>query len=293
MRIVDPHIHLWDLDTGLYPGLETPSTSFIGDNTAIARTYALDELLGEGADDGIELAKMVHVEAIASDPIAETRWLQALADVRGLPQGLVAGIDLSADDVEDTLARQNAFANVRGVRQILNWHEDPALRYVETQFMAQASWRRGFGLLAKFGLSFDLQLYPQQMPAAAALAGEHPETAIIVNHAGMCADRNLSGWRAWRDGMRALAAHDNVAVKISGLGMFDHTWSVESIRPYVLETIDAFGVGRVMFASNFPVDKLFSTYGALWQAFAAIIADFSDDEKAACLAGNAERIYRI
>ncbi|MBV8521620.1 MAG: amidohydrolase family protein, partial [Acetobacteraceae bacterium] len=98
---------------------------------------------------------------------------------------------------------------------------------------------------------------------------------------------------AWRDGMRVLAGCPNIAAKISGLGMTDHSWSVESIRPYVLETIDAFGVGRCMFASNFPVDRLYGSYGAIWAAFAETIRGGSEAEKVALFRENAERIYRI
>jgi predicted TIM-barrel fold metal-dependent hydrolase len=103
----------------------------------------------------------------------------------------------------------------------------------------------------------------------------------------------VAGWRQWRDGMRGLATCPNVMVKISGLGMVDHAWTVESIRPYVLETIDAFGVDRCMFASNFPVDRLHGSYRAVWQAFADVIAGASDAEHAALFRDNAMRVYRL
>jgi predicted TIM-barrel fold metal-dependent hydrolase len=93
--------------------------------------------------------------------------------------------------------------------------------------------------------------------------------------------------------MRELAACPNVAVKISGLGMLDHLWTVESLRPLVLETIDAFGTERSMFASNFPVDRLYRDYATLWRAFEAIVYGASEAEKAALFRGNAERIYRL
>ena len=73
----------------------------------------------------------------------------------------------------------------------------------------------------------------------------------------------------------------------------DHEWTVDSLRPYVLETIDAFGVDRAMFASNFPVDRLFATYEGLWNAYVSIVKDLSDMEKDALVKSNAERIYRI
>ena len=90
-----------------------------------------------------------------------------------------------------------------------------------------------------------------------------------------------------------VAACDNVSVKISGLAMFDHEWTVDSLRPYVLETIDAFGTDRAMFASNFPVDRLFGSYPDLWRAYASIVDGASVSEKEALFCRNAERYYRI
>jgi predicted TIM-barrel fold metal-dependent hydrolase len=160
--------------------------------------------------------------------------------------------------------------------------------------MREAEWQRGFKLLRNYGLSFDLQIYPAQMPEATAVARENPETPLILNHTGMFVDRSsIAGWRAWRDGMRTLAACPNVSVKISGLGMLDHHWTVESLRPYVLETIDTFGAEQCMFASNFPVDRLYSTYSAVWKAFAEIVSGASETEKSALFRENAQRIYRI
>lgn len=292
MRVVDAHVHVLDLATGLYPGFEKPSVSFIGDNTPICRSYLIDELLAEG-ENAIEIAKVVSIEALPTDRLAETRYLQDLADRTEFPQAIVAGADLSLPDVERELEAQSAFGNVRGIRHILNVHPDPAYNYMSEDFLLNAAWRRNFSLLGRFGLSFDMQLYPHQMQDAAQLVAEHPGIQFVINHAGMFAERTLGGWRQWREGMRALAAFDNVAVKISGLGMLDHQWSVESFRPYVLEVLDAFGTRRSIFASNFPVDKLYASYADTWRAFAAIVADLSDDEKTALFAANAERIYRI
>jgi predicted TIM-barrel fold metal-dependent hydrolase len=160
--------------------------------------------------------------------------------------------------------------------------------------MREPQWRENFALLRRHGMSFDLQLYPSQMEEAAALARAHSDTLFAVNHAGMFVDRSsVAGYRAWRDGLRMLAGCGNVYVKISGLAMFDHQWTVESLRPYVLETIDAFGAERAMFASNFPVDRLFGSYTDLWHAYAAIVEGASVAEKEALFSGNVERFYRI
>ncbi|HTJ94800.1 MAG TPA: amidohydrolase family protein [Pararobbsia sp.] len=325
MKIVDPHIHLWDLDTHHYPWLANPGVSFVGDTRALGHNYLIGDFLADAESAGsahahearsiadanaaatnpiasperFELIKAVHIDANhdPADPVEETRWLQSVADhaaSQGLPNAIVAGADLSSENVEAVLAAHAAFPNTRGIRQILNVHANPLYDYVGRHYMREPVWRRNFGLLRKYRLSFDLQLYPSQMPEAVELARENPHTPFIVNHAGMFVDRDsVAGWRAWRDGLRALAACDNVSIKISGLAMFDHEWTVDSLRPYVLEVIEVFGVDRAMFASNFPVDRLFCSYHALWSAYAAIVNGASDAEKEALFRRNAERVYRI
>ncbi|MDF0506465.1 amidohydrolase family protein [Burkholderia cenocepacia] len=299
MQVIDPHVHLWSLGTHHYPWLENPKTSFVGDARLLKHDYLPGDLLGEAGE--IEIVKIVHVEANhdPANPVEETRWLQALADAgdsrtAGWPNGIVAAADLSAPDVEATLAGHAEFANVRGIRQILNVHGNPLYAYVQRHYLRDPVWQKNFGLLAQHGLSFDLQLYPSQMDEAAQLARMYPHIQIVLNHAGMFVDRDSpAGYRAWREGLKTLAACPNVAVKVSGLAMFDHHWTVESLRPYVLETLDTFGIERAMFASNFPVDRLFGSYDALWQAYARIVAGASDDERRQLFVTNAERIYRI
>jgi predicted TIM-barrel fold metal-dependent hydrolase len=297
MQVVDPHIHLWDIEALNYPWLVESAVTFMGPYEPLKKIYGIGEFLEDVA--GIDVLKVVHVDAAhdPADPLAETRWLQSVADgasSRGMPNGIVAYADLSLPDVEALLAAHADYPNVRGIRQTLNVHTDPLYDYVGRHFMRELQWRKGFALLGKYDLSFDLQLYPTQMEEAAALAHEHGDTAIIVNHAGMFVDRStVEGWRTWRDGMRSLAACPNVRVKLSGFGMIDHRWTVESIRPYVLETIDTFGVNRCMFASNFPVDSLYDTYAEVWYAYAAIVEGATDDEKSALFRTNAERVYRI
>jgi predicted TIM-barrel fold metal-dependent hydrolase len=302
LQVVDPHVHFWDLRTHRYPWLERPGTSFVGDANALKHDYLPQTLLQESGT--VEVLKIVHVEANhdPANPVEETRWLQSLADAAreaegsfgAFPNAIVAWADLSAPDAEATLAAHAQFSNTRGIRQILNVHADPLYGYVERHFMRDAAWLENFRLLARYGLSFDLQVYPSQMPEAASLVRRYPDIQFVLNHAGMFVDRDSpAGYRAWRDGLRLLSSYPNVAVKISGLAMFDHRWTVESLRPYVLETIDAFGTERTMFASNFPVDRLFGTYEALWHAYARIVAGASEAERTALFRGNAERIYRI
>jgi predicted TIM-barrel fold metal-dependent hydrolase len=183
---------------------------------------------------------------------------------------------------------------VRGIRQCLNFHRDPVKTFIDNpHLMSDGQWRRGYALLERYDLSFDLQLYYTQMEEAVALAREFPDTPIVLNHTGMPVDRAPAEIEAWKKAMKLLATAPNISCKISGLGMGDWKWTVDSIRPYVLHAIEAFGVERCMFASNFPVDKLFSSYDAVFNAFKTITKDFSAQERRALFHDNAERVYRL
>lgn len=117
--------------------------------------------------------------------------------------------------------------------------------------------------LATRGLSFDLQIFPHQLDQAAQLAANHPDTTIILDHAGCpySAIRSPSG----AGGQHAKTGKQpNVVTEISALGTNDHSWTRGSIRPVILGTIDAFGPQRTMFGSNFPVDSLYSSFTALY-----------------------------
>ena len=116
---------------------------------------------------------------------------------------------------------------------------------------------------------------------------------IVLDHTGMPRDWDHAGIELWRKGMSALASADNVSVKISALGMFSGEFSADRIRQFVLDTIEIFGVNRCMFASNYPVDMLFSSYAAIWNAYDEITADFSDSDRQKLFETNAERYYRI
>jgi predicted TIM-barrel fold metal-dependent hydrolase len=292
---VDPHVHLWDLSHIRYAWL-SPPFSDDGPNGSvepIAKDYGLDDYLADAS--GWDVRGIVHIDAGAhpDDALKETGWLQAMADPRGLPSGIVAFAALESPDLESLLAQHVAHRSVRGIRHIINWHADPRRSYSESDITTSDAWMRGFGLLAKYHMSFDLQAYPGQFAHFAALIAKHPDTQVIIDHAGMAIPDDADGWRTWRCGMAALAALPNVAVKISGMGFTWRPWDIDQARPYVLETIDLFGTDRAMFASNFPTDKLFGSFDKHLGGYDAITAGFSSGERHALFAGNANRIYRL
>jgi predicted TIM-barrel fold metal-dependent hydrolase len=291
--LVDPHVHLWDLDHVRYPWL-APPFSDDGPNGSvepIASNYLLDDYLADAA--AWDVRGIVHIDAGAhpDDALKESEWLQAMHDARGLPSGIVAFAALDDPAVEALLEQQAAHRNVVGIRHIINWHPDPQRSYSPADVTTSEAWQRGFGLLARYGLSFDLQAYPNQFAHLAELIARHPDTQVILDHTGMAIPAD--GWDDWRSGMAAFAALPNVAVKISGMGFTWRPWDIEQARPYVLETIELFGTDRAMFASNFPTDKLFGSFEKHLGGYDTITAAFSDDERRALFGGNANRHYRL
>jgi predicted TIM-barrel fold metal-dependent hydrolase len=294
--VIDAHHHLWDLQNNKYPWLqERPlKLRLEGNIEPIAKDYLIKDYLDDIRNQNV--VKSVHVQTgwDPANPVGETRWLQGVADQHGYPHGIVARASLDAPDVQQVLEGHLRYKNVRGIRHMINWHPDPVKTYVDRPDLVKTSaWQRGFALLHRFNLSFDLQLYPAQMADAAALAHAHPETLIILNHAGMPVDRHEEGIGLWKRGIQQLASSPNVVVKISGLGTVDWQWTVNSIRPFVMQTIEAFGISRCMFASNFPIDKLFSDFDTLYDSFRQITASFTADERRKLFHDNAARYYRL
>lgn len=150
--------------------------------------------------------------------------------------------------------------------------------------MDDARWRAGYRRLAPLGLHFELQAPWRQLDEAARLAADFPDTTIVLNHTGLPSDQELPGWSR---AMAQLAACPNVAVKISGLGR------VTRKREAVLATIELFGTGRCMFASNFPVDGLCAGFSEIYSTFDAVTRGLSQTERRSLFHDNAVRIYRM
>jgi predicted TIM-barrel fold metal-dependent hydrolase len=191
----------------------------------------------------------------------------------GFPTVAIAQAWLHHDDCAAILEAQARHSFVRGIRH----KPRPGM-------MDDAGWRQGYARLAPLGLHFELQAPWSQLESAARLAADFPQTTIVLNHTGMPYVEQLGGWRG---AMAALAARPNVALKISGLG------NVQNKREVVLAAIDLFGTKRSMFASNFPVDSLRSSFDAIYSEFDEITRGFSASERAALFHDNAVRIYRM
>lgn len=294
MNKVDTHFHIWDLQENYYPWLtDKVQPRVIGEYAAIRKNYLIKDFFEDVGETGVSKAVHVQAEHDPSDPVRETRWLQHVADQpasRGFPQAIVAYADLGATNAQEMLEAHCQYKNMRGIRQSLIQHKvDSTVKDPRES----ASFMRNFKLLEKLNLSFDIQLFHPDMAFGADLIGRNPNVHFVLTHTGLPMQSSDEYVAEWRKGMRLLAQRPNLSVKISGFGFIDRKWTVDSIRPWVVETIDMFGTDRCMFASNFPVDKMSRSYDAYWSAFDEITASFSDTERARLFHINAEKSYRI
>lgn len=296
LPIVDAHHHLWDLTANRHPWLsDAPLAQFrYGDYAAIRRDYLPEDYRRDSAGHRIVATVYVEAEADPADPLRETRWVSETGGRADLCHAIVAQAWLDRDDVEELLAVQAAFPRVRGIRHKPRAAPGPdAVEPGAPGSMGDPRWRAGYALLQRHGLSFDLQTPWWHLAEAARLADDFPDTRIILNHTGLPADRSPEGLAGWRAAMAELARCDNVAVKISGLGVPGRAWTAEANREVVLTTIDLFGVDRCMFASNFPVDGLVADFDTIFDGFKAITRDFTPQERRRLFCENALRIYRL
>lgn len=294
MHKVDTHFHIWDLQENYYPWLtDKVQPRVIGEYAEIRKDYLIKDFFEDLGQTGVQKAVHIQAEHDQSDPVRETRWLQHVADQpasRGFPQAIVAYADLGATNAQEMLEAHCQHRNMRGIRQSLIQHKvDPTVKDPRESVL----FTQNFKLLEKLNLSFDIQLFHPDMAFGADLIGRNPNVHFVLTHTGLPMQTSDEYVAAWRDGMKLLAQRPNLAVKISGFGFIDRKWTVDSIRPRVLETIDIFGTDRCMFASNFPVDKMARDYTAYWSAFEDITASFSDSERAKLFHLNAEKSYRI
>jgi predicted TIM-barrel fold metal-dependent hydrolase len=294
--MIDAHQHFWDLRLKAHPWLtDAPLANFrYRDYAAIRRTYLAADYRRDSAPYNVVKTVYVEAEWDENDPIGETRWVHETAARENLPQAMVAQAWLDRADVEEVLARQAAFPLVRSVRHKPRSAAQP--RHAKRGMpgsMDCPKWRKGFALLARHGLHFDLQTPWWHLDAAADLARDFPSTTIILNHAGLPADRSPEALAAWRKAMERLACEPNVAVKISGLGVPGWRWTVELQRPVVRDVIAIFGAGRAMLASNYPVDSLVATFGEIYSSFLEITRELPEAGKAQLFHDNAARIYRL
>jgi L-fuconolactonase len=333
LPIVDPHHHLWDraaLLSALPPpnhGFEhiiRLSPRYLLDE------LLADMKRGHNvkATVYVECGAMYRAQGPAElKPVGETEFVNGVAamsasgtygDVLACA-GIVGHADLKLGDLVTPVLEAHLAAGggrFRGIRQSASYDADKGvlgpLARMEGGLYSSSTFRNGFAKLAPLGLSFDAWLLEPQLGELIDLARSFPETTIVLDHVGTPLGiaaydgRREERFPIWRENIQALAKLPNVNVKLGGLAMVfpgfpsfmasppaPSTQLAAEWKPYIEACIEAFGVERCMFESNFPVDLGTCTYDVLWNAFKVLAKDYSAAEKAALFSGTATQVYRL
>ncbi|MFI6950099.1 amidohydrolase family protein [Streptomyces sp. NPDC050422] len=279
-RIVDAHHHVWDLSV-------RDQDWITGEELApLRRDFTLADLEPEARANGVCATVLVQTVTVPE----ETPEFLALAEGGELVAGVVGWTDLTAPDVADTLATLRELPGgdrLVALRHQVQGEPDP-------RWLLRADVQRGLAAVADAGLVYDLIVQSHQLPAAVRAAEMLPGLTFVLDHAGkpqIAAGRKLP----WADDLRALAAFPNTVCKLSGLvtEADPHDWTVRDLRPYTDTVLDAFGPGRLMFGSDWPVCRLAATYTEVVETALVLLDGLADDERDAVLATTAERVYGL
>ncbi len=291
--VIDTHHHIW-LRKDVSWLADPPIPRMFGDYFGIRRDYPVEEWMNDIVPEGA--VKSVHVTAMwaPGKALDETKWLQATADKHGFPHGIVCNADLADPGADAALKAQKQFPNLRGVRQMLYWDRDPARQAAKRiDYCNDPDFRRGFALLEKHDLHFELQVYAGQTAYAVDLIKAFPNVRMILVHAGMLTSRAPQAIDEWRAALTAMAAYPNVHVKISGLGMFSQGITNGQARQVIRDSIQIFGIDRTIYGSNFPLEKLHASYAGFFACYRTVMSEYSEADQRKVFHDNAVKFYRL
>jgi len=269
---VDAHQHFWRYDAERYAWI-TPEMA------VLKRDYLPEHLRPELSK--AEIDATIAVQADQSEN--ETRFLLALAETNPEIAGVVGWVDLRAANLRERLEYFVRFKHLRGFRHIAQSEPDD-------RFLAREDFLRGVSQLEAFGFTYDILIYPKQLPAAVELAAHLPNQRFVLDHMAKPSIRTGEA-EPWATHIRTLAKHDNVFCKLSGLVTEAdwRAWKPADIRPYLDVVFEAFGTRRLMFGSDWPVCLLAASYAQVAQ----LISDYAASDHDRIFGRNAAEFYRL
>ncbi|MCX5562652.1 amidohydrolase [Streptomyces sp. NBC_00038] len=277
---VDAHHHVWDLSVRDQDWITGPELQ------SLRRNFTVADLEPEARAAGVDRTVLVQTITVA----AETPEFLALAAESELIGGVVGWTDVTAPEVADELARLRELPGgryLKGIRHQVQGEPDP-------EWLLRPDVLRGLAAVAEAGLVYDLIVQPHQLPSSAEAAAALPELTFVLDHLGK-PPISSGDLEPWASGVRALAALPNTVCKLSGMVTEADLgkWTVDDLRPYADTVLEAFGPGRLMFGSDWPVCTLAATYDQVAESTRDLTAGLGDDERDQVFEGTATRVYRL
>lgn len=275
MRL-DAHQHFWRYD----PAQHVWMTDAMA---ALRRNYLPEDLAPLLQATGFDGTIAVQ----ARQMVEETEWLLALADRHAFIRGVVGWVDLRSPDLGAQLETFAANPKLVGVRHVV--HDEP-----DEDFMLRPEFRRGIASLANRGLTYDLLLRPRHLTAAIRLVDEFKNQPFVLDHIAK-PGLDAASWPLWKEGLLRLAERENVTCKLSGLVTEAEwaAWRPDDFRPALDVVLQAFGAGRLMIGSDWPVCTLAADYATTMGIVMDFVRDLTTSEQAGILGENCARFYGV
>jgi predicted TIM-barrel fold metal-dependent hydrolase len=292
--MIDAHHHIWRAaDLPWLTGEIVPR--IFGPYQPIRRDYPAAEYLAEATACGVRAGVYVQANWPLERCLDEVRWLRDVHAETGWPTAVIGSADLFDPKAPAVLRAQAALTPLlRGTRLQLHWHQRPEFRFAAApDRMHDPVFRANMATLVELGWLFELQVFSGQMADAAAFVADFPDITFVLVHAGMLESTEPPAIDAWTRGITRLAELPNVVVKLTGQGTFVHRVDQALIDLVTDACLEHFGARRCMWGSNFPIEKLWTDFPTLVDAWRRSLSRYPPDVQRAVFTETARRTYRI
>lgn len=276
MLRIDSHQHFWKFDP--------VRDSWINDDMSVIQKdflpADLDPLLKQNGFDGC-----VTVQSDQSE--AENEFQLNNAIQHDFIKGVIGWVDLCSPQVEERLAYYSQFSKMKGFRHVLQGEKNRA-------FMLQPVFMNGIRLLKKYHFTYDILIFPDQLKHALKFVKAFPDQPFVIDHIAKPYIKNKKT-DEWRKDMEAIAEHENVHCKISGMVTEADwkQWKAEDFKPYIDAVVTAFGINRIMYGSDWPVCLVAASYEKMLGIVKDHFASFTQNEQELFFGGNAITFYNL
>ena len=274
--IIDAHHHLWNYNTEDF--------GWMDDSMSVLKQDYLPADLEKQLPEA-DVCGTVVVQA--RQKLEETRWLLEQANENPFIKGVVGWVELQSGEVEKQLAEFASHPVLCGVRHVI--HDEP-----DDDFMLRPEFVKGIGLLQEFNLTYDLLLFPKHLEKAIELVSKFPDQKFVLDHMGKPYIRS-GVLEPWREHITALSEQPNVWCKISGMVTEAdlNNWKYEDFIPYIDTVLEAFGTGRIMLGSDWPVCRMAGEYRDVMDIPLQYFESFDPAEKNKMYYRNCTDFYQL
>jgi L-fuconolactonase len=276
MLKIDSHQHFWKFDP--------VRDSWINDDMkGIQRDFLpldLKPVLEQSGFDGC-----VTVQSDQSE--TENEFQLKNAQDYEFIKGVVGWVDLQALNIDERLSYYKQFKKLKGFRHVLQGEK-------QRDFMLRPAFKNGISLLKRYGYTYDILIFPDQLKFSAELVSLFPDQAFVIDHIAKpyIKDKKIDDWK--RD-IQAIAKYENVWCKVSGMVTEADwkNWKKDDFTPYLDAVVEAFGIQKLMFGSDWPVCLVAASYSQMLDILTSYFSKFSENERALLFGGNATKFYNL